>query len=430
MTALSATQNRIVFRLYQASPPRTILQHIIPISKHSPSIHHRFAAATRLVNARPRTRHFGTSPAHTSTPRPPFPYSPLSPATMSPPDPSSPRKLRILCLHGYTQSGPLFRTKTRALEKNLQKHFPASPKPGSLPSYPGGVEFIYLTGPVKLRGADIPTFDSNVSSTSSSLGHGAKEGEGKAGAQSEAIKAMGGDEDEAWGWWVKRTERDAGLPGGERTVYEGLEQSLGLWARTLREEGPFDGVLGFSQGGCAAGLLAGLLEKGRREKFVAERGRDGKALGFPEGLVRGGEGEVAGEEGEEQGNGLVHPPLKFAVVYSGFRTPEGMGYDAFFEGGLTTPTLHFIGSVDTVVEEHRCMALVEACRGGIGKDRASQKEAEQRHKVVYHPGGHFVPSSQKPSVNAVVGFIRDVVGSELGKKEKEEESVEDMDVPF
>ncbi|KAG4415009.1 hypothetical protein IFR04_011830, partial [Cadophora malorum] len=34
------------------------------------------------------------------------------------------RKLKILMLHGYTQSGPLFHAKTRALEKLLTKSFP------------------------------------------------------------------------------------------------------------------------------------------------------------------------------------------------------------------------------------------------------------------------------------------------------------------
>ncbi|KAF4553185.1 Serine hydrolase (FSH1)-like protein 1 [Elsinoe fawcettii] len=343
---------------------------------------------------------------------------------MTPSHALSEKKLRILCLHGYTQSGPLFRSKTRALEKNLQKHFPASPKPGHLPAYPGGVEFVYLTAPIKLQGADIPTFDSNTTSTSSSLerdGEGQGDGKGRDGGKGDAVKAMGGDEAEAWGWWVKRTEHSdtpsAREVKGEKIEYVGLEQSVELWARTIREQGPFDGVLGFSQGGAAAVMLASLLEEGRGEVF--ERGR---GMAFPRALV--------GEDGK-----VVQRPLKVVVVYSGFRAPEGMGYDAFYEGGLKTPSLHFIGSVDTVVEESRCLAVLDACRYGNGKTGKTSKngvdkEAEERHRLVYHPGGHFVPSSQKPSVNAVVQFIRDVVRTEQGKGKDEEESVEDMDVPF
>ncbi|KAG8624361.1 hypothetical protein KVT40_007428 [Elsinoe batatas] len=351
---------------------------------------------------------------------------------MSPPPPSAPpsapregRKLRLLALHGYTQSGPLFRSKTRALEKNLQKAFPASPKPGFLPAYPGGVEFVYLTAPVKLRGADIPTFDSNVTSTSVELGRGGAGGGVGRDGKGEAVKAVGGDEEEAWGWWVKRTEADpeAGSKAretpGEKVVYAGLEESLALWGRTLREEGPFDGVLGFSQGGAAAVMLASLLEEGRKGLFEKFEGKGG--MRFPESLL--------GEDGA-----AVNGPLKVVVVYSGFRAPEKSGYDAFYEAGLSTPSLHFIGSVDTVVEESRCLALLDACRYGNGAEckmgKEEKKEAEEKHRLVYHPGGHFVPSSQKPSVNAVVQFIGDTVGAEKGKKEEKEESVEEMDVPF
>jgi len=86
-----------------------------------------------------------------------------------------------------------------------------------------------------------------------------------------------------------------------------------------------------------------------------------------------------------------------------------------------TPVLHFLGSLDSVVEESRTLSLVEACEGeGVGR-------------VIYHPGGHFLPS-QRLFLDRVAGFVRECVeGVEVkrGKKEKEEEeSVEDMDVPF
>ena len=117
---------------------------------------------------------------------------------------------------------------------------------------------------------------------------------------------------------------------------------------------------------------------------------------------------------QESGSGRIHPPLKFAVSYSGFASdiPE---HRAFYVPKIKTPMLHVIGSLDTVVIEKRSLALVDAC--------------EEPRRVVYHPGGHFVPSSQKEYVSALVGFIRDVISGTL-KKVKEEESVEDMDLPF
>jgi fermentation-respiration switch protein FrsA (DUF1100 family) len=114
--------------------------------------------------------------------------------------------------------------------------------------------------------------------------------------------------------------------------------------------------------------------------------------------------------------GTVHPPLKFAVSYSGFAARGTELYRAFYEPKIKTPMLHFLGSLDAVVEEARSLALVEGCENSEGR-------------VVYHPGGHFLPSSQKAYVSALVGFIKDVMQA-ADSEGKVEESVEDMDVPF
>ncbi|KFY21985.1 hypothetical protein V493_06933, partial [Pseudogymnoascus sp. VKM F-4281 (FW-2241)] len=47
------------------------------------------------------------------------------------------RALKILMLHGYTQSGASFHAKTRALEKALDKAFPAAPSTPSGRAPPG-----------------------------------------------------------------------------------------------------------------------------------------------------------------------------------------------------------------------------------------------------------------------------------------------------
>ncbi|KAF3355260.1 hypothetical protein VdG1_04221 [Verticillium dahliae VDG1] len=59
------------------------------------------------------------------------------------------KEFKILMLHGYTQSGPLFRSKTRALEKLLAKAL----TPLSLT-----LNCIYPTAPIKLNPADIPGY--------------------------------------------------------------------------------------------------------------------------------------------------------------------------------------------------------------------------------------------------------------------------------
>jgi fermentation-respiration switch protein FrsA (DUF1100 family) len=261
-------------------------------------------------------------------------------------------------LHGYTQSGPLFQAKTGALRKTLQKAFPS------------GCDLVYPTAPLRLTPAD-ETFLGN------------NEGDEK-------------EEIDAWAWWRRKGE-------GEPYTYDGLDVGLGKIAEVLKTEGPFDGVIGFSQGGACAGMVASLLEPGRREAFEAKTAEGG--MEFPGSFI------------DADGQGVVHAPLKFAVSYSGFAARGKNPYHAFYEPKIRTKMLHFLGTQDVVVEEARSLALVEAC------------ESKEYKYVVYHPGGHFLPSTQKASVNALIGFIKEVMQGEEGNK-KEEESVEDMDVPF
>jgi len=189
------------------------------------------------------------------------------------------------------------------------------------------------------------------------------------------------EESEAYGWWKRET-------GGER--YVGLEKGLQTIADAIREAGGVDGVIGFSQGGCAAGFVTSLLDEGREDAFPESS--------YPESFA---------QLKKDVGQG----PLKFAVSYSGFAAPNSL-YKHYYEPKISTPFLHVIGSLDSVVEESRSLALADGCVEGVGK------------RVLYHPGGHFVPIGKEMS-GALVGFIR-----ECCEVKKEAENVEDMDVPF
>jgi hypothetical protein len=265
-------------------------------------------------------------------------------------------------LHGYTQSGPLFHAKTRALEKHLQKALS--------PSLAPSVQLTYPTRPLPLNPSDIPGFSASTPSS---------------------------DPPESFAWWRRSNT-------AEPPEYVGLDNGLSAIARTLADSGPFDGVVGFSQGAALAAMVASLLEKPAREAAFAHFSSSNPlGIPYPPSFAT-----------------LSHPPLKFAICYSGFRAP-GPRYRGFYEGpGISTPALHFLGSLDGVVEEARSMALVGAWEGG-GKEM-----------VVWHPGGHFLPS-QKVYLDRVALFIRECVegrGIEEGKGAQEEEGVEDMDVPF
>ena len=262
---------------------------------------------------------------------------------------------------GYTQSGPLFRAKTRALEKAIIKAFP-------------GTTLTYPTGPLRLDPSSIPGF-------------------------TPLPDAAAAEEIEAYGWWRRKDDRSP--------VYDGFDRGLAALAECVKGQGPFDGVMGFSQGGAAAAMLAALLDgrAERRDAFQRVRAADDRAPPFPDSFLR--------DEGG--GGGLLQAPLKFAVVYSGFQAPPEL-YGGFYEPKIGTPTLHFFGGLDTVVSEERGQALVDACDEGI-------------RQVVVHPGGHFVPS-QRVYLDTVVAFITKCCGAASDRGTKPEEKVEDMEVPF
>lgn len=277
-------------------------------------------------------------------------------------------------LHGFTQNPTLFHAKTRALHKALTKAIPPS-------RYQ--LHLFYLVAPHKLASVDIPGFNP------------------------ETFDSPPDEAPEAYGWWRRK---DYPVKGGKDTecVYEGLEVAMDSIAKCIREEGPFDGVVGFSQGAACGALVASLLDGATRKKAWEQAEKEG-AISYPMSFLE--------TEGGDKGiDGFVQGPLKFAVLYSGFAAP-GPKYAAFYNPKIKTPVLNVLGQLDVVVDEARGRTLVAACEGG-------------QEKVVMHPGGHFVPS-QKAWLDAVVGFIKESLEETKVKKYlTEEESVEDMDVPF
>ncbi|KAI0521068.1 serine hydrolase FSH [Xylaria bambusicola] len=269
-----------------------------------------------------------------------------APATMEEKKPTSsiPKgktELKILMLHGYTQSGPLFSAKTKALNKLLIKAL--SPAPLNL--HP---TLIFPSGPHRLRPSDIPGY-----------------------VPSEDPSQRRDDDDlDNWAWFRKDDATGS---------YAGLDDGMHRVATAIREADGVDGVLGFSQGGCMASLVASALEQPHRAP-VAE-----SQPWLPE--LRAANGGR---------------PLKFCVVYSGFHaTPSDLQW--LFEPALATPTLHFLGGLDTVVEEKRSMALVERCRDPM---------------VLTHPGGHYVPVA-RDWVMQLAGWLRQrcVEAADEGTKE-------------
>jgi len=199
------------------------------------------------------------------------------------------KKLRVLCLHGYHGSAEILGAQLRSLVEGTE----------SL------VDYVLV---------DAPTL-------------------------------AGGD----FGWWHANSgpnspaREDPGVSGGGRH-YLGWARTRDWLVRLFAEQGPFDGVFGFSQGAALTGLLTGL--RAPRGATTPER-----PLAFD-----------------------------FAVLVGGFPSIDPAHAQLYGTAeGTTTPTLHIVGRADLVVP------------AAISRDLA----AKFAHPVVLeHGGGHVVPGAQ------------------------------------
>ncbi|KAL2255570.1 hypothetical protein VTK26DRAFT_3116 [Humicola hyalothermophila] len=239
---------------------------------------------------------------------------------------------------------------------------------------------VYPTAPNRLSPRDVPGFLSRPRGAQQGENDGEEGGEGGADGEEEEEEEI-----DSWAWFRKDE-----ATGRYRFVREGMEtvarEMRGVWEKAAageegdeveagkdagREDGFVDGVIGFSQGGCMAAMLASAMEKDPKPREVDGDGKE------HEGWVRA----------VREANG--GRPLRFAVIYSGFyAAPEDLKW--LYEPKIRTPTLHFLGSLDTVVEESRSRGLVDRCEEPV---------------VVVHPGGHYVPVSKEWAM-PLAGFIR------------------------
>ncbi|MFO0575547.1 MAG: DUF924 family protein [Polyangia bacterium] len=230
------------------------------------------------------------APEEVTTPT--APSSPSSSSSSGPEPSPGPRagtdrpRLRILALHGYRQNGEVFRYRTRkmrlALEDLAELVFVTSPRPYS------------------------PT-----------------------GETREAVVAAFGevpDYPNQRVWW-QASEDNA--------EYDGFDASIAYLEGVVRTHGPFDGVVGFAQGGTLAAVLVAMQP---------------------------------------------HPvfSFQFAICISAF-PPRAHALARYIEpGSVKVPSIHVLGLSDILVTPDRSIRLCEAF------DPATSK-------LVKHPGGHFVP---------------------------------------
>lgn len=204
--------------------------------------------------------------------------------------------LRILCIHGYRQNGNSFREKTGALRKLLKKQ----------------VELVYISAPHQVSAIQNET-------------------------NQEPEKACGGDEDQK-GWWFSNVQARSFNAQEECESSLGLEESVETVRTAVKELGPFDGILGFSQGAALVAMLCALQEQKLEPDFN----------------------------------------LRFAILVAGFCSACSQ-HQRFYEGpAITIPSLHVFGRDDRVIPEKMSQDLLPTFDGV---------------QTLVHPGGHFIPAA-------------------------------------
>lgn len=215
---------------------------------------------------------------------------------------------KILMLHGYAQSNSIFNSKTGGFRKSLNKL---------------GYQLYYPCGPCKIETCNMgPGLDmSTIFNTDSSI-------------------------DNIFGWWLKSTQDE----------YELTQSTKDYLKKFILSNGPFHGIIGFSQGAALGGYLCTNIN------------------------------EILHLTKEEQ------PDLEFFINFSGFRMHPEIFQQQYNQNPINIPSLHIIGELDTVVEESRVIKLFESC-------------TKDSRTLLKHSGGHFVPNS-KNFVTKVINWIQ------------------------
>ncbi|KAJ7750452.1 FSH1-domain-containing protein, partial [Mycena maculata] len=201
---------------------------------------------------------------------------------------------RVLALHGHSQSAHCFKYKLDAIRDACQD----------------SIELVFVDAPHILSPVDHP--GAVISDSSMTLnGHLAR----------------------AW-WRFLYDMRDAS------TIVESFRNIQTV----LETQGPFQGILGFSQGAAFASMILGYMEYPDFMPHLLSK--------------------------------VNHPPFEFAVMISGFLAP-GIAYKSFpLPPMIHTPSLHIIGFNDTMVSPEQSIQL---------------SSHFDNPRVEIHEGGHFIP---------------------------------------
>ncbi|CAH2040166.1 unnamed protein product, partial [Iphiclides podalirius] len=191
-------------------------------------------------------------------------------------------KLKILAFHGYRQNGAIFRAKIGSFRKAVSKY----------------AQLTFFSAPHKVVNEDE------------------------------------GDEDSRSWWFNAEDNSFSGKCLGGPAI--GFEDTLHLIEKIVKEYGPFDGFMGFSQGACLVGILAAMQQKG-----------------------------------------YLPYTFQFAIFASGFRSGS-LVHKGFYDEDINLPSLHVYGESDSIIPKEMSESLINLFNKPV---------------VAEHSGGHYVACS-------------------------------------
>ncbi|KAJ9180353.1 hypothetical protein P3X46_008611 [Hevea brasiliensis] len=241
-----------------------------------------------------------------------------------------PRKLRILCLHGFRQNASGFKGRTASLAKKLKNI----------------AELVFIDGPHELPFIYQPCIT--------------EPGHNNASLLQEIVPPKDNCK-KKFAWlvapdFIGRSEIDWKVADGPfdplqyQQQTEGFDVSIAYLSTVFSQEGPFDGILGFSQGAAMAASVCAL------------------------------EGRLKGEIN-----------FRFAVLCSGF----AIQHAEIKRGSINCPSLHIFGR-------------------DLGKDRQIANQAsrdlvslfeEDSSVIIEHDCGHIIPT-RHPYIDQIRGFLQ------------------------
>ncbi|XP_037948773.1 esterase GA18864 [Teleopsis dalmanni] len=206
-------------------------------------------------------------------------------------------KLRVLCLHGYRQNGDAFKSKLGSFRKHVGKY----------------ADFVFIAAPHLAAALEMSPDNTQEDQRS---------------------------------WWANKD--DGSFKGTNKNGPAiGFQQSLRLVEETWTNQGPFQGLLGFSQGACFVGLICGLAKK----KLTS-----------------------------------IKP--EFAVLSSGFLSGS-LVHKSAYEELISIPSLHIFGSTDEIIPKQMSEELAKHFKNP---------------EILVHNGGHYFPATAQQKQSYIFFF--------------------------